>query len=236
MPQVLTTLATITCPHAGPGTSLPSSNDGMVNGGVVLVEGDTGTLGCLFPVPCTSYTLKSMGLNSTKISSKRVILVTDLNTSITGLPLTMIEHHKVLDDSTVAAIPAGQSAPPITPAMADMTPPVVTATPPAAVFNTTTQMPATIPITFTLATAFPMQWSLVWISVPDAKSKDLTNGMPGAMPAPPGGSWPSGALTVVLNLSLPFLSTLSPGLHYFYMTGASQRGLTGIAQCILTVS
>ena len=177
-----------------------------------------------------------MGLNSTKINSKRVILVTDLNTSVTGLPLTMIEHHNVLDDSTVAAIPAGQDAPPITPAMADMTTPVIQATPPTAVFNTTTQMPATIPLTFTLAAAFPMQWSLVWISVPDGKSKDLTSGMPGAMPAPPGGSWSSPALTVVLTLSLPFLSTLSPGLHYFYLTGVSQRGKTGLAQCVLTVS
>ena len=187
-------------------------------------------------MPCAGLHAEIDGPQLHEDQRQKVILVRDLNTGITGLPLTMVDHHNVFDDSTTAAIAAGQNAPPITPAMADMAPPVVTVAPPAAAFNTTTQMPATIPLTFVITTAFPMQWSLVWISVPNISHQDLTNGIAGAMPAPAGGSWSSGALTVVLTLSLPFLSALSPGLHYFYMTGVSQRGLTGIAQCVLTVS
>ena len=236
MPKVLTTLATITCPHTGYGTSVPSSSDWEVLGAPILVEGDSGTLSCTFPVPCVGYTLQSMGLNSTKINGQKVILITDVNFSKTGLPLTMTDNHNVFDDSTTTSIPAGQDAPPITPAMADAIPPVVVVTPPAAVFNTTTQMPPTIPVTFVLTTTFPLKWSLVWISVPTGSHQDLTTGLPGATPAPPGGSWSSPSLTVVLTLTIPFLSTLTPGMHYFYMTGVSQRGLTATMPCILTVS
>jgi hypothetical protein len=236
MPKVLTTLATITCPHTGMGTSVPSTMDWLVDGGAVLVEGDTGTLSCPFVVPCVGYNLRSMGLNATTIEGRKVILVTDLNQSFTGLPLTMVESHHVVDDSTPAPIPAGQEAPPLSPAMADDTQPVVVAVTPAAAFDSITQLPPAIPITFTLATAFPLQWTLTWISEPDGKSQDLTNGMPGALPLPVGGSWTTPALTVVLTLTTPFLSTLASGRHHFYMAGASQRGLSGIDECVLVVS
>jgi hypothetical protein len=236
MPQVLTTFATITCPHGGLGTSVPSSLDWVVQGGAVLVEGDAGTIACPFIVPCVGYTLRSMGLNATTINGQKVVLATDFNQSITGLPLTIVEHHHVLDDSTPAPIPPGQQAPPITPVMADKTPPVVIAVPPVAVFSTTTQLPPVIPVTFTLTTTFPLQWTLTWISEPTVGHQDLTNGLPGAIPAPAGGSWPAGTLTVVLTLSTPFLSSLAPGRHHFYMTGVSQRGLSGSAECVLTVS
>ena len=46
MPQVLTTNAVIVCPHGGLGTSLPTDPKWSVNGGIVLLEGDTGTLAC----------------------------------------------------------------------------------------------------------------------------------------------------------------------------------------------
>ncbi len=236
MPRVLTTLATITCPHMGMGTSVPSSSDWVVENGVVLVENDSGTLTCPFVVPCTGYTLRSMGLNATSINGQKVILETDLNFGFTGLPLTMNDHHHVFDDSTVAPIPAGQPAPAIKPALLDLTPPVVTAVPPAAAFDITTQLPPIIPITFTLSTAFPLQWTLTWISEPDGTHQDLTNGLPGANPAPAGGSWTSGALTVVLTLTTPFLAALTPGRHHFYMSGSSQRGLSGIDECVVTVS
>jgi len=236
MPQVLTTLATIVCPHTGQGTSTPSSEDWLVNGGAVLVEGATGTLSCPFIVPCVGYKLKSMGLNSTSINSRKVILVTDLNFSFTGLPLAMTEHHTMLDDSTTVPIPAGQSAPPITPAMADRVKPIVTPSPAVAAFDSTTQLPATVAITFTLVSPFPLQWSLVWISEPTAMNLDLTAGLPGASPSPAGGSWTASPLTVVLTLTLPFLSALAPGRHHFYMSGVSQRGLSGTNECVLTVS
>jgi hypothetical protein len=236
MPQVLTTLATITCPHGGVGTSVPRSTKWTVNGGPVLVEGDTGTLTCVFPVPCVGYTLQSMGLNATNIDGRKVILVTDLNLSATGLPLKMVEHHQVEDDSTPAPIPPHQQAPALTPAMADDTPPVATVAPPGAAFDSTTQLPPVIPITFTLSAAFPLRWILTWISEPDGSHQDITNGLPGALPAPAGGAWTTPSLTVVLTLSTPFLSSLAPGRHHFYMTAVSQRGLSDAQGSVLTVS
>lgn len=236
MPQVLTTNATITCPHAGVGTTTPSSQDWTVSGGAVIVEQDRGTLACPFVVPCVGYTLRSMGLNASEISHRKVILVTDFNQTDTGLPLTMVEHHQAFDESSPAAIANGAAAPAIVPAMADLVAPIVSGAPPAAVFNTTTQLPVTIPITFTLSSAFPMQWVLTLISEPTGSSQDLTNGAVGAVVAPAGGGWSSPSLPVIVTLMLPFLSALAPGAHHFYMTGVSERGLTGLGEVILTVS
>jgi hypothetical protein len=38
-----------------------------------------------------------------------------------------------------------------------------------------------------------------------------------------------------VNMTLAFLASLAPGLHRFFMTGVSQRGLTGFAKMTLTV-
>lgn len=236
MPRVLTTNATITCPHGGAGTTTPSSQNWTVNSGAVLVEQDRGTLTCPFTVPCVGYTLRSMNLNACEIGSRKVILVTDFNQTDTGLPLTMTEAHQTFDDSTVASIPNGGQAPPLPGPLADFAAPVVVAAPPAGAFNTTTQLPPVLPLTFTLISAFPLQWILTYISEPTGSHQDFTNGGPGAAVVPAGGAWPAPALVVVVTLTLAFLSTLAPGLHHFYMTGVSQRGLAGLGEAIVTVS
>jgi hypothetical protein len=162
--------------------------------------------------------------------------VTDFNQTDTGLPLTMVEHHHTFDDSTVASIPNGAQAPPLPGPLADVAAPVVIASPPAAAFNTTTQLPVVIPLTFTLTSAFPLQWILTYISEPTGSHQDFTNGGAGAVVAPPGGGWTSPVLVVIVTLTLGFLSTLAPGLHHFYMTGVSQRGLSALGEAIVTVS
>ena len=120
MPQVLTTNATVLCPHNGQGTSTPSVPTAprcFVQGGQVLVENDTGVLACPNgPVPCVGYTLRSMGLNSSRIAGRRILLVTDFNTTVTGLPLAMTEAHTTIDDSTPTPVPAGEAPPPAAPA------------------------------------------------------------------------------------------------------------------------
>lgn len=242
MPQVLTTNAVIVCPHGGLGTSLPTDPKWSVNGGIVLREGDTGTLACPPPgvpvlVPCVGYQLVSMGLNATQIDGRRVILVTDFNQTITGLPLKMTELHTTVDDSTPAPIPAGQPAPPLPPAMQDMVPPVVVAAPPALAFNSTTMLPATLATTFTLTSANPMQWLLTLIDDPLATHQDVTSGLPpGLTVTPGGGTWNSSPLTVTVTMTALFMAGLTSGQHHFYMTGVGQRGLSGYAEVILTVS
>src|SRR5712691_5955792 len=124
MPQVLTTNGLIFCPHGGKGISTPLHPKWQINGGTVLVEGDTGILLCPFLLcPCVGYTLKSMGLNATEIDGQKVILVTDFNESKTGLPLVMADFHQTFDQSTPAPVPAGQAAPPPSAAMADFVTP-----------------------------------------------------------------------------------------------------------------
>lgn len=237
MPQVLTTNATVQCIHTGPGTSTASSGQWTVNGGSVLVDGDTGKLVCPnVACPCTGYTLHSMGLNRTEIGGKKVVMVTDFNLTDTGLPLIISELHKVVDDSTAAPIAAGQPAPPLPPPLADVTIPVVSPAPPVAAFVLATQLPATIPITFTLTAVFPLKWVLTLISDPTGLSQDLTNGAAGATVAPSGGSWSSPVQNVVLTLTVPFLSTLAAGAHHFYLTAVNQRGAFGLNVATLTVS
>ena len=106
---------------------MPTIPKWQINGGYVLLENDTGTLvvrSGLFP--CLGYLLRSMGLNATRIDGRKVILVTDFNQSLTGLPLMMTESHQTFDESTPAPIPAGQPAPPFQPRLADLSQPVVT--------------------------------------------------------------------------------------------------------------
>lgn len=236
MPQVMTTNAVVMCPHGGVGTTTPASLKWSVNGGLAVREGDTGTLSCVFVPPCTGYTLRSMGLNSTKIDGVAVILATDFNQSLTGMPLTITETHTTIDDSTPASIPAGDTAPPLAPELIDVTAPVVMPVPPAAAFNSVTMLPATLPIAFTLNHPFPLQWVLTRLSEPTSLNEDLTNGGAGATPVPAGGAWNADGLVVTLTLSAAYMAALGVGLHHFYMTAVSKRGISGYVESILTVS
>jgi hypothetical protein len=237
VPQVLTTNAQIFCPHGGKGTTLPTHPKWTVNGGYVSVEGDTGVLACPFLLfPCVGYTLRSMGLNATQIDGARVILVTDFNQSYTGLPLFMAEFHPAYDDSTPAGIPAGQSAPPPSPQMADLVPPIATPPVPAAVPFSISTTPTPVVITFTLTATHPLRWMLTLLNTSLGVHIDLTNGAPGADVAPSGGDWSSPVQQIVVTLSPPFMAALTPGTHYLYLTGISQRGLSGHSNAVLTVS
>ena len=236
MPQVLTTNALVLCPHAGMGTTIPSHPKWQISGGYVAVEGDMGTLACPFiPLPCAGYQLKSMGLNATQIDGRKVILVTDFNQTLTGLPLVMAEFHQTFDNSTPAPIPEGQSAPPATPEMADLVFPIVT--PP---FQTMpfsiSAVPAPVVFTFTMTTHHPLQWVLTLINEPLKQHVDLTNGLPGATVVPSGGQWTTASLTVTVTLTPPFMTALTVGNHHLYLTGVSKRGLSGHAEALLVVS
>lgn len=236
MPQVLTTNAVIVCPHAGIGTSLPTVRKWSVNGGVVLLENDTGTLTCVSPYPCVGYQLRSMGLNASRIDGRRVILATDFNQTYTGLPLTIAETHSMIDNSTPAAIPVGQAAPALSPAMADVTKPLVIGTPPALTFVLSTGQPLTLNASFTLTAAHPLKWVLTLINEPERSNVDLTNSQPpGLTVDPSGGGWDTTSLTVTLTMTTVFTGGLMAGLHRFFMTGVSQRGLSGGFEIILTV-
>jgi hypothetical protein len=237
MPQVMTTNAIVLCPHGGQGVTTPTAPLWSVKGAFVVREGDSGVLSCPFLTPCVGYTLRSMGLNSTKVGGIAAILVTDFNQSFTGLPLTVTETHTTIDNSTPAPIPAGGAAPPLSAELLDDTPPVVVAAPPVLAFNLTTQLPPTAPVTFTLTHPFPMQWILIRVSEPPlATNEDLTAGAAGATPAPAGGAWPSPNLNVVLTLTAVYMNALGAGVHHFYMTGVSKRGMSNWAESILTVS
>lgn len=238
MPQVLTTKAQILCPHLGKGTTIPSLPVWKVDDGYVLVEGDVGTLACPFlPFPCVGYRLKSMGLNATRIVGKKVILATDFNQTFTGLPLTIVETHETIDSTTTAPLPPAGPAPPLPPALLDMVKPVVTGSLSVSTFSVSSNQPATITATFTLVSAFPKAWVLTRISEPPpGANEDLTSGnLPGAVVSPQGGDWGASPLTVTLTLAAAYLSALGVGQHHFYMTGVSQRGLTGFTKVDLTV-
>lgn len=238
MPQILTTNAIILCPHGGKGTTAPSDPKWTINGGYVSLENDVGVLACPFvPLPCIGYRLQSMGLNATQIDGRKVILVTDFNQTFTGLPLLMTETHTTIDNSTPAPIPPRQSAPPLSPALADTVQPVVVAVPPALAFNSTTMQPVSLAAAFTLTSDFPSQWILTLINEPAKYNLDVTNGVPpGLVVVPPGGDWSTPVLTVSVTLTAVFMAALGIGLHHFFMTGVSRRGLSGYAEMILTVT
>lgn len=206
----------------------------------MLAEGDSGTLSCINIVPCVGYTLKSMGLNSSFIGSRRVILVTDFNQSITGLPLQMIENHKMYDESSPAPVLAGQSAPPPSPAMIDFVPPIVSVAPPTISFSQMNQMPLSAVITFNLMSPNPLQWILTLINDAQVKNQDLTNGMPpDVVVTPSGGAWNSPALTVVVTMTAAFLNSLAaPGQSpsHLYLTAVSKRGLSAKQSADITVT
>jgi hypothetical protein len=237
MPQVLTTNALILCPHGGKGTTIASDPKWQISDGFVALEGDTGVLACPYvPMPCAGYQLQSMGLNATQIDGRKVILVTDFNQSVTRLPLTMMETHSVIDDSTPAPLPPGEPVSPLSPAMTDVSKPLVTCFPAALAFNSTTALPPNLTAAFALSSAFPLKWTLTLINETEKTSADLTDGLPPAFTVQPfGGAWSLPTQTITLNMTLAFLASLAPGLHRFFMTGVSQRGLTGFAEMILTV-
>jgi hypothetical protein len=179
-----------------------------------------------------------MGLNATRVSALRVILVTDFNQTITGLPMTMIETHPVFDDTTPTPIPDGQPAPPLPPEMTDLVKPIVTSSLPSATFNKATSTPATITVTFTLVSAHPMRWVLTQIDEPGPPpaSKDRTNSQPPGMTViPAGGVWNISPLTITLTLTAVVMGSLLPGVHRFFLTGVSRRGLSSFAEFVLTV-
>jgi len=237
MPQLMTTNALVTCPHGGKGTSIPSSPKWSIQGGFVLREGDTGVLSCGWVPPCVSYVLKSMHLNATVIDGVPAVLVTDFNQTLTGLPLMIIETHTTLDNSTPAPVPAGSDAPPLSPELLDTTPPIVVPLLPAAAFSSTTMLPVTLPLVFTLASPFPLMWKLTRVSEPSGTYADLTNGDPtGAVAMPAGGDWTTPLLTVTLTMSATYMAGLGIGIHRFSMTGVNQRGLWASAEAVLTVS
>ncbi|MGH9256230.1 MAG: hypothetical protein ACRD3C_16865 [Vicinamibacterales bacterium] len=238
MPQLMTTNALVTCPHGGKGTSIPSSPKWSIQGGFVLREGDTGVLSCGSVPPCVSYVLKSMHLNATVIDGVPAVLVTDFNQTLTGLPLTIVETHSTLDNSTPAPVPAGSDAPPLSPELLDTTPPIVVPLLPAAAFSSTTMLPVTLPLVFTLASPFPLKWVLTRESKPpNADAVDLTNGEPPlAVVTPPGGAWTTPVLMVTLTLSAAYMAGLGMGIHRFHMTGVNQRGLWASDKSELTVS
>jgi len=236
MPQVLTSNALITCPHGGVGTTTPLHPKWTVNSGFVSVEGDTGVLACPFlPLPCIGYRLQSMGLNATQIDGQKVILVTDFNQSFTGLPLVMAEFHQTFDESTPAPIPAGESAPPASPELADLLAPIVI-TPIATIpVPLTPPPPAPVDVTFTITSAHPLKWILTLINEPEKTHVDLTNGWPGAVITPIGGDWSTPALTINIALPSTAVALLVPGKHHLFLTAVSRRGLSGNAECVLDV-
>jgi hypothetical protein len=240
MPQILTTNALIVCPHGGKGTTVPSSQKWQINGAFVCVENDTGTLACPFvPLPCGGYQLQSMGLNASQLDDKKVMLVTDFNKTFTGLPLVMTEFHQAVDQSTLAPIPAGQPAPPLSPEMADLVPPTVSPSVQTFPFKISPP-PAPVPVvvTFNLTTDHPLIWILTLINTTLGKHLDLTNGLPGATVSPSGGKWSSSSLTVTVTMTPDFLKALTPSAkgHELFMTGVSKRGLSGHGKAILTVT
>jgi hypothetical protein len=236
MPPLLTTNAVITCPHGGVGTTIPSNPIFSVSGGYVCAEMDTGTLTCPFVVPCVGYTLKSMKLNATTVGGRQAILVTDFQQTLTGLPLSIVETNSAVDNSTPASLAPGETSAPLSPAMMDETPPVITAVPPVVPFSTMTMLPPTAVITFTLSHPYPLQWMLTLLNGTLLQNIDVTNGFPGLIVAPAGGSWSTPTMVVTATMTAAFMAALTPGTHYFYMTGVSQRGISAYAQATVVVS
>ena len=238
MPQLLTTNAQIKCLHGGDGSvASPLAPLATVNGGTVLVEGDTGTIaGCaLVQRPCVSFTLRSMNYNATTIDGRRAILVTDFQQTSTFLPLILAETHQAFDDSTTAPLTAGSPAPPLSVALLDVTPPVVTVAPPALTFTHSTQLPPSAVFVFALSSPFPKQWMLTHVSA--SAAEDLTSGgVPGPSVAPAGGNWASPMMTVVVTLDTAYLNSLSSGVHQFYLTAVSERGIPMSLPATLTVA
>jgi hypothetical protein len=241
MPRVLTTNATITCPHGGVGTSMPMPAPRLVtiNGGEVLVTGDQGTLSCAFTVPCVGYALVSMGLNATTLEQRAVMLDSDFLQSYTGFPLTVVESHSVFDRTTPGTPPPQGAT--IPPELQEDDKPTVVVAPPQLPFSVSafgsTGNPAALPFVFTLTSAYPLKWTL-WQVGPPATSLELTSaGLPGLVTVvPTGGTWSTPTLVVSVTVTGAYAATLMPGEHSFVLTGVNRRGFSKYAEAKLTVS
>jgi hypothetical protein len=237
MPQVLTTNSLIVCPHGGVGTNIPTDPKWLVNDGVVLLDGDAGTLTCLFIPPCAGYQLRSMGLNAMQVDGRQVMLVTDFTQSFTGFPLTITEYHQTFDNSSPVPIPVGSPPPPTPPELQETDQPTVTATPSFLAFSKTTSGSSALLMTFTLQSQFPRRWLLTMLNVPLVTSTEITNGMsPDIVVAPGGGGWNTPTVTVTVSLQGSFMTTLRVGDHYFVLTAVNHRGKSSYAEVKLTVS
>jgi hypothetical protein len=242
VPKVLTTNAMIACPHTGRGLSVPTDPIWKVQGGLVLLDGDAGTLpGCFFLPPCFGYQLHSMGLNASRVDGRAVMLATDFIQSVTGFPLLVTESHRVFDNSTPAPLPSGGPPPPTPPELQDTDQPTVDVVPPLLPFSLATfqntGQPATLAATFTLQSQFPRRWLLTLLNAPLGLHTDVTNGIPANLDvSPPGGGWTASPLTVTVTLKGTFMATLPPKDHYLVLTGLNFRGRSQFAQVHLQVN
>jgi hypothetical protein len=241
MPRILTTHATVLCPHGGQGTSIPSQPPkGYVQGGAVLLDGDTGIIaGCVNQIPCVSYLLQSMRLNSSLIDGRPVMLVTDLVQSNAGFPLTLTESHPIHDSTTPAPLPAG-AAPRIPPELTEDDQPQAQVAPSRLPFSLSgfggTGQPLALPFVFTLTSAHPRRFTVWQISSPNNVNRDVTAGVPPAVVvAPAGGGWSSSPLAVSLTVSGAYASTLAVGDHTFALTAINHRGLFALAEATVEV-
>jgi hypothetical protein len=232
MPRVLTTNAIIMCPHGGVGTTIPTG-PAFARGGAMCLDGDVGTLSCVMIPPCLGYNLQSLKLNSTYVMGRHVMLETDYIQSFTGFPLTVVETHTVYDETPPPGMTFPDSGPP--PELKQDDKPVGTVAPPAMAFSLTTQMPAVMPFVFTAMSRHPRSWS-IWHVGPPMIKRDLTNGSPlGITTMPAGGRWVSPQLVITMTVTAAYASTLMPGPHIFVLSAANHRGLSAMAQAILTV-
>ncbi len=247
MPRVLTTKAKISCPHGGTGTStaVPPPRQATVDGGLVLLDGDSGLIPCPNVVPCASYLLTSMALNSTHVDGRNVMLVTDFVQSATGFPLTVSEAHAVFDRTPPpgAPAPAGPGPPEIPPELREDDTPTVTVTPPQLPFSIATfgtaGTPPMLVFTFSVHSEFPRRWTLFHVS-PPTTFVDVTNGLPpGISVSPAGGAWAESQklLTVVVTVTGLYASSLPPSLdHSFVLTAINHRGLSAFAEAKIKVT
>jgi hypothetical protein len=241
MPRVLTTKASIVCPHGGVGTSIPSDPKWIVNGGAVLLDGDAGTLTCVFKPPCFGYQLRSMHLNATHVDGPNVMLDTDFTQSITGYPLKITEFHQTFDNSSPVPILPGQSPPPTPPELQEIDEPTVVADPVDLAFSLsafgTSGQPLALNMIFTLQSQFPRLWILSMLSAPTGQHREITQGEPpDIIVAPAGGGWPSNNLAVTVMLTGGFMATLPVGDHHFVLTAVNFRGKSRYAEVNLKVS
>ena len=237
MPQVLTTNATIMCPHGGLGSTVPAIPKWQINGGTVAVEGDSGTLSCPFGLfPCTGYQLRSMGLNASEIDGRKVILVTDFNQSLTGLPLVMTEFHQTFDDSTPAADPdrpagaAGERRNGRLVAAGRRTA--------AADFSIQHQHDAGAgrrDIQFDRRSSPPVDADADQHDAPIQSGFDQRRARRGRCARQTGnGDTPS--LTVTVTLTPAFVAALTPGTHHLFLTAISRRGLSSYGEAKIEVT
>jgi hypothetical protein len=118
-----------------------------------------------------------------------------------------------------------------------MSKPTVQAVPTSVSFNSTSMSPATASVVFTLFALHPLEWMMTLINGAIGQDIDVTAGIPpGLTLAPSGGGWSSSALTVTATLTALFMSGLGVGEHHLFLTGISERGLSGYSDVIIRVS